>query len=284
MAVLLALFVGLRWFEYTQVYRPARNFRSAGEQPGHPFQDIYFTSGDGVKLNGWYYPANTNSPRKHWAVLVCHGNSGNISYLEELTGRLLQTGASVLLYDYRGYGKSGGRPSEQGTYRDALAAYQWLVHAGFAGTNILVYGQSLGGGMAGELALHEPLGGLVLESTSTSIPDVAAVLYPWLPVRLMGTIRYNTGSKLRHIKIPVLILHSRSDSLIPFEHAEHNYAAANEPKVLWEIRGEHAIGDDGCRAGLEKFLSAMETGQLKGSEIVNLPKKVLRKKAMGTRP
>src|SRR3982751_6552598 len=84
-AILLLIYVGLRWFEYTHVYHPARGFRSAGEQPGHPFQDIYFTSSDGVKLNGWFYPALTNSTRRQFAILVCHGNGGNISYLEELT-------------------------------------------------------------------------------------------------------------------------------------------------------------------------------------------------------
>jgi fermentation-respiration switch protein FrsA (DUF1100 family) len=265
LSILLLLYAGLRWFEYTHVYHPSKNFRKAANPPGHPFQDIYFTSADGLKLNGWFYPGATNSSRGRFAVLVCHGNGGNISYLKDLSGRLLETGAAILLFDYRGYGRSEGRPGESGTYKDSEAAYQWLRQAGFASTNIFAYGQSLGGGIASELALREPLGGLALESTYTSLPDMGALLYPWLPAHLLSTIKYDTFRRLPQIKIPVLIMHSKGDSLIPYELAERNFTVANEPKLFWKIRGTHAAGDDGCRTGMEKFLTAIETARTNAS-------------------
>jgi fermentation-respiration switch protein FrsA (DUF1100 family) len=106
----------------------------------------------------------------------------------------------------------------------------------------MAYGESLGGGVATELALREPVGGLILQSTFTSVPDLGAELFPWLPVRLIGKIRYETRRKLPRLTVPLLILHSRQDELIPFAHAQKNFAAAHEPKLLREISGGHNDG------------------------------------------
>src|SRR5580704_15143916 len=228
--VLLLLYGALRRFEYYQVYHPTKNF-ARWDGMNAPRRDIYFDTTDGLKLNGWFFAAATNSPRKQEVILVCHGNGGNISYLKKLYERLSETGANVLLFDYRGYGNSQGSPSEEGTYRDGVAAYDWLRKSGFAATNIFLYGESLGGGVVSELALHEPAGGLILESTFTCTPDVGAELFPWLPVRLLSTITYDTRSRLPLVKMPVLIMHSRGDRLIPFRLSQENLAAANEPKL-----------------------------------------------------
>jgi uncharacterized protein len=262
--LLTFLYVGLRWFEYRHVYNPSREFHSSGTQLNRPFRDVYFQSGDGTKLNGWFYPADTNSPRRQIAVLICHGNGGNISNFEGLAERLLITGVNVFAFDYRGFGHSEGRPSEEGTYRDTQAAYEWLKQRGFPATNILVYGVSLGGGMASELAVREPVGGVILESTFTSITDMGLELYPWLPVRLVGSIKYDTRHKLPKIKVPVLIMHSRGDDLIPYHQAEENYSAANEPKLLYEVRGSHGSADAKCTTGMEKFLAALEAARTGG--------------------
>jgi fermentation-respiration switch protein FrsA (DUF1100 family) len=152
---------------------------------------------------------------------------------------LLGTGASVFVFDYRGYGQSEGRPGEEGTYLDAQAAHAWLRQKGFRGEHIIPFGESLGGGVASELALRETVGGLVLQSTFTSIPDIGAELFPWLPVRWISTIKYDTRAKLPRLKVPVLVMHSREDDLIPFHHAEKNFAAANEPKFICELAGPH---------------------------------------------
>lgn len=252
--VLLVLFMLLRWFEYKQTYHPTRTFDASAADLGRPWEEVNFTTNDGVKLNGWFFPANTNSPRAPFAVIVCHGNGGNISHRLHLYDALLAAGVNVLAFDYRGYGRSEGRPTEEGTYLDAQAAHAWLRQKGFAATNILVFGESLGGGIASELAVRETCGGLILQSTFTSVTDLGAELYPFLPVRTLGSIRYDTRSKLPRIHIPVLVMHSREDSMIPFHHAERNFSAANEPKLLCELAGDH---NDGM-VDRAKFVAVME--------------------------
>jgi fermentation-respiration switch protein FrsA (DUF1100 family) len=148
----LAIFIMLRWYEHHQVFHPDRVLWTKATDLGRPCEDFFFTARDGVKLNAWFFPADKDSPRKPMAVLVCHGNGGNIGYRLELCRALLDTGVSVLMFDYRGYGRSEGRPGEEGTYHDAQAAYEWLRSHGFSGKDIVAYGESLGGGVACELA------------------------------------------------------------------------------------------------------------------------------------
>jgi fermentation-respiration switch protein FrsA (DUF1100 family) len=251
----------LQWFENSQVYHPDRSLVATGAELGVPFEDVFFKSSDGLRLNGWFFPAHANSRRRGLAVLVCHGNAGNISHRLDLCQALLQTGVNVFVFDYRGYGRSLGRPSEAGTYLDGQAACDWLQAKGFQGTNIIAFGESLGGGVASELGLRTSLGGLILESTFTSLPAIGAELYPWLPVHWIATIEYDTLARLPRLKIPVLVMHSRADELIGFHHAEKNYAAANEPKMLWELKGDHndPLADQkGFIDGVEKFFAQIE--------------------------
>ena len=254
----------LRWFEHSQVYHPDRVLTATGAELGRPFEDVWFKASDGIELNGWFFPANTNSPRARLAMLVCHGNAGNIGDRLDTCAALLATGVSVFLLDYRGYGRSQGRPSEEGTYRDVQAAYQWLRQKGFPGTNIIAFGESLGGGVATELAVRETVGGLVLQSTFTSIPDIGAELFPWLPVRWIAKIRYDTHAKLPRLNIPVLVMHSRVDEIIPLHHGQKNFAAASQPKLFWELNAGHndALDDrEHFIAGLEQFLPMVETAR-----------------------
>jgi uncharacterized protein len=243
----------LRWFEHSQVFHPDRVLVNNGSELKRRFEDVWLKTADGIDLNAWFYPATLNSSGPERAILICHGNAGNISHRLDLCSALLETGVSVLLFDYRGYGKSKGHPSEAGTYLDAEAAYDWLVRQGFSGPNIVVYGESLGGAIATELALRRPLGGLVLESSFSCTADIGAELFPWLPVRWINTIKYDTCSKLPRLKIPILVLHSRDDQLIGFHHAEKNFSLANEPKIFCELTGDH------CEplAHKNKFLEAI---------------------------
>lgn len=233
------LFLMLRWFEHSQVYHPTRELESTPAGLGLAAEEVAFTASDGPHLHGWFLPTRPGSAGTNRVVLVCHGNGGNISHRLGLCQTLLSTGAAVLLFDYRGYGRSEGRPGEEGTYRDAQAAYAWLRQKGFAATNILALGESLGGAVACELAVREQLGGLILQSTFTSIPDLGAELFPWLPVRWLASIHYDTRRKLPGVHLPLLVMHSRADSLIAFHHAERNFAAANEPKWFCEMKGDH---------------------------------------------
>ena len=255
------LYVMLRWFEHRQVFQPYRAMEATGHELERPFEDVYFEATDGVELNGWYFPADVHSPRRQLVILLCHGNAGNISHRLDVVAALLETGASAFMFDYRGYGRSAGRPSEAGTYLDGQAAYHWLRQKGHEATTIVVMGESLGGGVASEVAVREPIGGLILHSTFTSVPDLGAELFPWLPVRRLGTIRYDTRARLPRIHAPTLILHSREDTLARFHHAEANYAAANEPKTLFELRGDHndflLEGGSLYIEGIDRFLGTL---------------------------
>ena len=255
---LVLLMIFFRWFEHANVYHPNKVLDGSPADDGLPFEDVIVTTSDAVKVHGWFIPAPTNSPRAGFVVLVSHGNAGNISHRTTLAGLLRRHGVAVLLYDYRGYGRSEGRPSEDGTYRDALAFHGWLKQRGFAPEKILSYGESLGGGIASELARREKVGGLILQSTFTSIPDVGAELFPFLPVRLISTIRYATRERLPQIHVPVLVVHSAQDEIIGFSHAEKNFAAANEPKLLVTLTGSHNGGlfenEELFHDGMEKLL------------------------------
>lgn len=252
----LLLFM-LQQFEHSQVYHPDRDLYATPRAIGRSFEDVRFASKDGKRLHGWFLPADPTKPTAGKVILLCHGNGGNISHRLRLCEALLKMDVSVLAFDYRGYGLSEGAPSEEGTYLDAQAAFAWLRATGYKPEQIIVMGESLGGGVASELAVREPVSGLILLSTFTSLPALGAELFPWLPVRLISTIHYDTQHKLKSIRIPVLILHSRSDGLIAYKHAEANLKAANPPKMLRELRGTHndTLFDQGAfDNAMEEFL------------------------------
>ncbi len=239
-AVPFGLWLFLRWFERSNVYQPTRDWIATPDAFGRKWEAIQFQAADGVALSGWFLPASDGAKFRDLVVLVSHGNGGNISHRFDLYDLLLDAGLNVFAFDYRGYGRSGGRPTESGTYRDGEAALEVLHNRHYPDSRIVVFGESLGGGIAAELALtHPSLRGLILQNSFTSIPDLGAELFPYLPVRWVGTIHYDTHSKLPRIRVPVRILHSREDTLIRFHHAEANLAAAVEPKALRETRGDH---------------------------------------------
>lgn len=252
----------LRWLEQHTVFQPSSHLDTTGRELGRPFEEAWLTTGDGVRLHSWFYPAAAGSPRGHFVFLICHGNGGNISHRLGLVRVLLETGAGVLVFDYRGYGRSSGRPSEAGTYRDAEAAHAWLRRRGFAGTNILAYGESLGGAIATELAVRQPLGGLVLQSTFTSSTDMGREIFPWLPVGALARYRFDTLGKLPQVRVPVLVLHGRADTIIPFRHGERLFGAASEPKRFVALAGDHNDQPEAdpaaFRVGLEQFLALIE--------------------------
>ena len=258
LVVLAGLFLFLRWFEYKQVYHPSSNWLTDQPVPGRSAEKVFITTADGVKIHGLFYPAPGTSLRPQVAWCYFHGNGGNLSMRPFILEALLSTSVSVLAIDYRGYGQSEGKPSEQGTYRDADGAYDWLVQRGFPPTKIVVHGESLGGGVASYLALVRPVGGLVIQSSFTTLPDIGREKFPFLPVRLVGSIRYPTRERMPHIHVPVMVMHSPKDQLMPYHHGQENFAAANEPKLFWKLNAFHndfVVNDgDNYRAGLAAFL------------------------------
>jgi pimeloyl-ACP methyl ester carboxylesterase len=247
----------LRWFEHRQVYVPSGVMSRDPGELGRPHEDVYFAASDDIRLHGWFFPADPGSPRAHLALLLLHGNGGNICHRLDYCEIWLSLGLNVFVFDYRGYGRSEGRPTEEGTYRDAQAAHTWVRAKGFEPRNIIALGKSLGGGVASELALREPVGSLILQSTFSNIQSVGAELFPWLPVKRFHTIKYDTISKLPRIRVPILVMHSRHDQVIAYHHAERNFAVANDPKMFWEIFGHHTgaleAGASEYAAGLSAF-------------------------------
>ena len=180
------------------------------------------------------------------ALLFCHGNAGNLSHRLAAAREFRDMHVCVLLFDYRGYGRSEGSPSEEGTYTDAEAAYDFLRTRGFSPQQIALYGESLGGAVAIELARRREVACLLSESSFTSVPDLGAEIYRWLPVRRLARIRFENRAKIASLGIPLLILHSRDDEIVPFHHAAELYEHAREPKQLLETSGSHNAGGFLC--------------------------------------
>lgn len=228
-------------FQTRLVYFPqyARELTVTPRAAGLEYEDVNLHTADDVALHGWWVPARN----ARGAVLIFHGNAGNISHRIDYLTMFSRLGYAVLIIDYRGYGKSGGTPSEEGTYRDAEAAWQFLTETReFKPQDVVILGESLGGGVATWLALRHPPRALVLASVFTSVPDLGARVYPWLPVRLLARIDYNSLERMRQIAAPVLIAHSRGDDIVPFAHGEALFAAAREPKQFVVMSGGHNDG------------------------------------------
>ena len=202
---------------------------------GMDYQGVSIETADGVTLHGWFVVGQSAR-----VLLFFHGNAGNISHRLESIRQFRDLGLSVLIIDYRGYGQSGGRTTEKGIYRDADAAWRYLTEdRGIAASNILVFGRSLGASVASRLASQQQASALIVESSFTSVPDVAQELYPWLPARWMSRFSHATRDYIRDVRCPVLVIHSRDDEIIPFHHGEAIFAAANEPRTLLTLRGTH---------------------------------------------
>ncbi len=241
--VALASYVGLTLLMYFRqaryVYYPSRALSSTPATAGLAFSEVLVRTEDGETIHGWFVPAENPLA----TVLFCHGNAGNIWGRIDVIWMLHDMGLNVCLFDYRGYGKSTGSPSEEGTYRDAEAVWTHLVtERGLAADQMVVWGESLGGAVAAWVAEHKHPGALVLESTFTSIPDLAARLYPLLPVRWLCRFQYPTLARLGAITCPVLIAHSPDDEMIPFAMGQKLFLAAREPKRFVTLRGSHNTG------------------------------------------
>jgi hypothetical protein len=237
----ILLFIGLlivyvKYMENKGIYYPDKHLRVTPRDKGWDYEDVYFVSEDGAKLNGWFIPVS----RAHGTVLFCHGNAGNISHRLEIIGIFHNLGLNVFIFDYRGYGRSSGVPSEKGFYRDARAAYDYLIkRRGINKDKLVIYGKSIGANVAIELAAWREAGALISESAFTSARDMAGELYPFLPARWLISIKYDALSRVKNIKIPKLIIHSTEDEIVPFSHAERLFAVASEPKEFYRMRGDH---------------------------------------------
>jgi fermentation-respiration switch protein FrsA (DUF1100 family) len=227
--------------------------------PGLAVEDVDLTSAGGTRIHAWWAVPPGWEPSRG-AMLYCHGNAGNLSHRGEGLRRWLdQLGVAVLIFDYPGYGRAEGIPTEAGCYAAADAAYDWLTGtAGVAGEKVLLYGGSLGGAVAIDLAARRPHRALVLVSAFSSLADMARALFPWLPAGWLVRNQWDNLAKVRRSGGRVFIAHGTADRLVPFRQGERLFAAAPEPKAFFPMPGydhNHTPGPDFYEA-LRRFLAS----------------------------
>ena len=236
-----AVLVMVYLFQSRLVYYPdiGREITVTPQSYGLKFEAAEIRTADGATLQAWWVPAEN----ARGTVLFFHGNAGNMSHRLDYLLMFNRLHHSTLIVDYRGYGKSTGAPSEEGTYRDAEAAWDYLRNAqSVRSQDLVIAGESLGGGVASWLATKVRPRAVLLFSTFTSVADLGAQIYWFLPVRLLSRIGYDNLGNLKLINAPVFIAHSRDDDVVPFAHGRKLYDAAGEPKEFLELRGGHNEG------------------------------------------
>lgn len=241
---------------------PSRKITATPAKIGLDFEQVTITTSDNVRIRGWFLPAQ----QAKGVLLFFHGNAGNISHRLDSLAIFHRLGLSTLIIDYRGYGESEGRISEQGTYLDAEAAWRYLTETkGIEPNEIVIFGRSLGGAVAANLAVRTSPAGLILESVFSSVPDMAAQLYPVFPVRLLARYQYDVKKAVQNITCPVLVIHSPDDEIIPFANGVKVYEAAAQPKTFLKIGGGHndgfLVSGDIYRQGLERSILSFLAGK-----------------------
>lgn len=256
LAIIAAFLLYLKLMEKRMIFFPSSDVAWTPRDSRLEFEDLRLECADGVTIHGWFIPA-TNAARA--TVLFFHGNAGNISHRVEKILMLLPLGVNVCIVDYHGYGQSGGKPGENETYLDADAAYEWLTKTKqIDPKRIILWGESLGGGVATYLAATNEVGGIVLESTYTTLPDVGKSAFPFLPTSLLMSTRYDSLGRIGMIRVPVLSIHSPQDEVIPYRLGKRLFEAANEPKMFVELTGDHnggfVISEGKFISGIREYL------------------------------
>ncbi|HYP14826.1 MAG TPA: alpha/beta hydrolase [Bryobacteraceae bacterium] len=238
---------------YYPIQYPAGDW-DAGTRLGA--QDVELRASDGTRLHAWWI----SRPGARIATLHLHGNGGNITHRSYAAQTILAAGSSILLVDYRGYGKSAGRPSEKGLYRDAAAGYEWLLSKGYTPAAIVIHGESLGTAVAADLASNRPCAGVILEAPFSSARAVAARVLPWIgPALISG---FDTKRNVKKLKAPLLVIHGTDDEVIPYELGKEVYEAAPDPKHLWTLQGAthndlHYVGKAEFSTRLADFYASL---------------------------
>jgi len=245
---LFAAFV--RYFEANAIFHPTKEMPVTPAFIGLPFEDVYFKTQDGLTLNGWFI----RSPGARATFLFFHGNAGNISHRLEKISLFHELGVNVFIIDYRGFGKSEGKPSEEGIYKDALAAYEYLMTRNDIDHKVLVsYGDSLGAVASVYAASKKRFAALVVDSSFSSSADMSKTIFPFVPKFLLAT-KMDSAARVKTITIPKLFIHSINDEIIPFRLGKKLFDAASAPKEFLEITGGHNTNHVDSR---EKILNAL---------------------------
>lgn len=240
------------------IYHPYKDINSTPEDYGLEYEDVTFQTEDGLDLNGWFIHGKKDSLNKNTHTLLWfHGNAGNISHrLENIKMLCDRVPLNIFIFDYRQFGKSEGKISEEGTYLDAKAALKYLRSRNDINLEkIIFFGRSLGSAVAVDLAVKEKCHALILETPFTSIKDMAKLTYPFLPISYFARTKYDSLKKIKNVNTPVLVIHGDKDDLVPIEHGKKLYKDANGPKEFYTIQG--ANHDDTYIVGGEKYFDAI---------------------------
>ena len=253
--VLILIYVGLVAVIYLGqsrlVYFPTSSIDATPDLINLSYEDVWLQTQDGDRIHGWYLPEEDAK----WTVLMFHGNGGNISHRLQTLDILNKIGVNTLIIDYRGYGRSQGQPSEQATYQDALAAWEHLIQHRTDAESVILFGRSLGGAVAVWLANEVNPRGLILESTFSSVVDMAQHHYPFLPIRYISRFKYDSLSLASAIDMPTLMLHSRQDNIVPYDLGLKLYEALPGKKSFVEMRGGH---NDGFFISGEHYINGLK--------------------------
>lgn len=260
---LVVIFAGVAtiifFLQKNLIHNPHLKLIGTPADRGLRYEDVVLTVQNGeAELHGWFIPNEQN----RFTILYFCGNAGNMSYHLDTLKILHSIGLSIFIYDFRGFGESKGRLTEQAMYDDAQSAWEYLVKTrSIPSSEIVVFGRSLGGAMASWVAAKNQPAATIMESSFSSMADMAKMIYPWLPVDLILRWHYDNLSRIGEIKSPLLLIHSREDDLVPYANSERLYEAASEPKQLLTISGDHMEGfldsGDVYVNGLKTFLDSL---------------------------
>ena len=233
-ALIFTLLAGCGW-ENRLIFQPSTEILRTPRDVGLEYQDLYFTTADNVRLNGWFIP----HPQATATLLWFHGNAGNISNRVDNIKLLHdKTHVSIFIFAYRGYGRSPGSSSEATTYLDGEAAIEFVrTQLKVESKNLVIFGRSLGAAVAAEMAIRHDSRAVILESPFVSIREMAKVILPMLPIGPLLSAEFAVIDKVGKIKVPLLVLHGDQDEIIPFAHGERVFAAGREPKQFYPIKG-----------------------------------------------
>jgi len=237
-ATVIALEIARRLFRHTRIFCPDRAPAKSWNPddygiPSERVTEEWFETPDGEMLYGWYCRAE----KPIASGVFCHGNTGNLTTTANVITHLLNAGFSVLLFDYRGFGKSTGRPSFSGVVADGVTAARFHDHIRPRELPTVLYGYSLGGAIAAQVSLHHPFDGLILQSTFTSLPDLARVTWPRLPLHLVAGNVLDTRTAVRSLRVPLLLLHGGNDEVVPCWMAHELHEACATEKAIHVVDG-----------------------------------------------
>ena len=247
--------LGLYIFQRSLLYHPVVN-NYYGEKLNVKIEEVKITTVDNIELLAWYHKKDI---KKYKTILYLHGNAGSLENRIYKINQFNNMNINFLLIAWRGFSGNAGKPTEQGLYQDARSAVKWLINEGAIEENIVIYGESLGTGVATEIAQNKNFAGVILESPFTSMIDLGKKYYPFFPVSFLLKDKFESYKKITNISVPILIIHGKVDKIVPYNMGKRMYELANEPKYFYSQEyGDHMVDyDDKLLLALKKFIQSL---------------------------